>query len=138
MSRFDKYEPHVGGFRARLNANWLQADVGVIRAVSLNANGRVIRGNPVGSTGLRGLLALGKIRNAGHPVDVMTAGEILDITAADIVGTLVAGAPVYALKTTAAGTLTMTAGTNLRVGFLVEIDRLVVRMPFDDTAGAAT
>lgn len=136
MSRFDKYEPHVGGFRARLEANWLPADVGVIRAVSLNANGRVVRGNPAGSTGLRGLIALGMVRNAKHPVDVMTSGEILDVTAADIAGTLVAGAPVYALKTTAAGTLTMTAGTNLLVGFLVETDRLVVRMPFDATAGA--
>lgn len=134
MSRFDKYEPHVGGFRARLNAAWLQADVGITRAVSLNASGRVVKGNPAGSTGLRGLIALGMVRNAGHPVDVMTAGEILDITASDITGTLVAGAPVYAVRAT--GALTMTASGNQLVGFLVETDRLVVRFPQDTTAGA--
>jgi hypothetical protein len=137
VARFDKTEPHVGSFRAKLNAQWLLADVGRVRAVSLNANGRVVRGNPAGSTGLRGLIALGLQRNAGHPVDVMTSGEILDITAADIAGTLVAGAPVYATNTTGAGTLTMTAGAGVSVvGFLVEIDRLIVRMPTYTTAGA--
>lgn len=136
MGRFDKYEPRVGGFRARLNANWLDADVGIVRAVSLNANGRVIKGNPVGSTGLRGVIALGLARKAGHPVDVMTSGEILDISGTDIAGTLVAGAPVFAPATTATGALTMTAGGVL-VGFLVEIDRLVVRFAVSGTTGAA-
>lgn len=133
MARFDQV--HIG-VRARLNADWLDADVGKILAVSLNANGKVVKGNPAGSTGLRGLVALGMARKAGHPVDLMRQGEILDVAATDIAGTLVAGAPVYALKTTAAGTLTMTAGTNLLVGFLVEIDRLVVAMAPDTTAGA--
>lgn len=136
MSRFDKADPS-GTFRARLEADWALADVGVIRAVSLNANGRVVRGNPVGGTGIRGLVALGMQRKAKHPIDIMFHGEILDVSALDIAGTLVAGAPVYALKTTAAGTLTMTAGTNLLVGHLVEIDRLVVRCQPDGTAGAA-
>lgn len=134
MSRFDKYEPHVGGFRARLNAAWLLADVGLTRAVALNASGRVVKGNPVGASGLRGLIALGKIRNAGHPVDVMTSGEILDITAADIAGTIVAGAPVFAIRAT--GALTMVATSNFYVGHLVETDRLIVRCTFDITAGA--
>lgn len=133
MARFDQY---IVGTRARLNSNWLDADVGKVLAVSLNASGRVIKGNPAGSTGIRGLVALGLARKAGHPVDLMRQGEILDIATTDIAGTLVAGAPVYALKTTAAGTLTMTAGTNLLVGFLVEIDRLVVSFNPDGTAGA--
>lgn len=133
MARFDQV--HIG-FRARLNSNWLDADVGKILAVSLNANGRIVKGNPAGSTGIRGLVALGLARKAGHPVDPMRQGEILDVAATDIAGTLVAGAPVYALKTTAAGTLTMTAGTNLLVGFLVETDRLIVSFNPDTTAGA--
>jgi hypothetical protein len=133
VARFDQY---IVGTRARLNSNWLDADVGKVLAVSLNANGKVIKGNPAGSTGIRGLVALGLARKAGHPVDLMRQGEILDIATTDIAGTLVAGAPVYALKTTAAGTLTMTAGTNLLVGFLVEIDRLVVSFNPDGTAGA--
>jgi hypothetical protein len=116
VARFDQY---IVGTRARLNSNWLDADVGKVLAVSLNANGKVIKGNPAGSTGIRGLVALGLARKAGHPVDLMRQGEILDIATTDI-----------------AGTLTMTAGTNLLVGFLVEIDRLVVSFNPDGTAGA--
>lgn len=135
MGRFDKVEPHIGNFRARLEANWLLADVGVVRAVSLNASGRVVKANPAGSSGLKGVLALGMIRNARHTVDVMTSGEILDITALDITtGTLTPGANVYAIRAT--GLLTMTASGNVYIGHLVEADRLVVRMPQDTTAGA--
>jgi hypothetical protein len=135
VARFDKYEPHVGGFRARLNADWLTADVGVVRAVSLNASGRVVKGNPAGAIGLKGLVALGMVRKAGHPVDVMQLGEILDITDAEVAGTLDAGIYIYAVRAT--GELTVTATGNVYVGHMVEIDRLVVRMlPQDTTAGA--
>jgi hypothetical protein len=133
VARFDKADPS-GTFRARLEADWLDADVGRVRAVALNANGRVVKGNPVGATGLRGLIALGMKRTARHPVDVMFHGEILDITADDVAGTLVAGAPVYAIRAT--GALTMTATSNQLVGHLVETDRLVVRCSVDATAGA--
>jgi hypothetical protein len=133
VARFDKAHPS-GTFRARLEADWLEADVGRARAVALNANGRVVKGNPAGATGLRGIVALGMVRKARHPVDPMFHGEVLDITAADIAGTLVAGAPVYAIRAT--GALTMVSTGNQLVGHLVEIDRLVVRMPVDTTAGA--
>lgn len=136
MARFDKYEPHVGGFRARLNADWLDADVGKIIAVSLNANGRIIKGNPAGSSGLKGVVALGMARKAGHPVDVMQFGEILDVVDDDVAGTLGAGLNVYALGTTAAGSMTLTATNNVYVGHMVEIDRLVVRFAQSVTAGA--
>jgi hypothetical protein len=137
VGRFDQVEPHVSAFRARLLANWLEADVGVVRAVSLNGSGLVVKGNPAGSSGLKGVVALGKIRNAGHPVDVMQLGEILDITAAEITGTRVAGGNVYATTTTASGLLTMTGGAGtVRIGHLVEVDRLIVRFTQDATAGA--
>lgn len=135
MARFDKTEPHVGTFRARLEANWLEADVGVVRGVSLNANGRVVKGNPVGSTGIRGVIALGMARKAGHPVDIMTSGEILDITDDEVTGTLAAGVPIYVVRATGALTVTAGAGAHL-IGFMVEIDRLVVRMATETTAGA--
>lgn len=133
MSRFDQY---LIGARARLAADWLDADVGLTKAVSLNANGLVVKGNPAGSTGIRGVIALGMKRKAGHPVDMMRQGEILDITASDIAGTLVKGAPVFVPKTGGTGALTMTATGNLLVGFLVELDRLVVTLVPDITAGA--
>lgn len=133
MARFDKY---LIGFRARLNADWLDADVGKIIAVSLNANGRVVKGNPAGSTGLKGVVALGLARKAGHPVDIMQCGEILDVIDDDVAGTLAAGVNIYALGTTAAGTMTMTAASNVYVGHMVEIDRLIVRFAQSVTAGA--
>lgn len=133
MSRFDKADPS-GTFRARLEADWLLADVGLVRAVALNANGRVVKGNPVGATGLRGVVALGMVRKAKHPIDIMFHGEILDVSALDIAGTIVAGAPVYAIRST--GALTMVSTSNQLIGHLVEVDRLIVRCPVDATAGA--
>lgn len=133
MARFDQV--HIG-FRAKLNADWLDADVGKIIAVSLNANGRIVKGNPAGSSGLKGVVALGIARKAGHPIDVMTDGEILDVVDDDVAGTLGAGLNVYALGTTAAGTMTLTAASNVYVGHMVEIDRLIVRFAQSTTAGA--
>lgn len=133
MARFDQYQT---GFRAPLNVDWLDADVGKIIAVSLNANGRIVKGNPAGSSGLKGVLALGMARKAGHPVDVMQNGEILDVVDDDVAGTLGAGLNVFALGTTAAGTLTLTAASNVYVGHMVQIDRLVVRFAQSITAGA--
>ncbi len=134
MSRFDLVEPHVGGFRARLEADWLLADVGVVRAVSLNASGRAVKGNPVGSNGLKGVVALGMVRKARHPIDVMTSGEILDITDDEVAGTLAAGVNIFAVPAT--GALTVTATSNIYVGHMVEIDRLVVRFAQSIVAGA--
>lgn len=129
MSRFDKYEPRVGGFRARLEANWLLADVGILRAVSLNASGRVVKGKTTGQPGLKGLITLGMVRNARHPVDVMTAGEVLDVADDEVAGTLAAGTNVFAIPAT--GALTITPTSNIYVGFMVEVDRLIVRMAND-------
>lgn len=122
MARFDKYEPHVGGFRARLEAKWLLADVGVILGVGLNASGRVVKG--AAATGVLGVLALGKVRNAQHVVDVMTSGEIVDCVG------LTAGTVYYVNAAT--GVLETTApaiGVNkVRIGHTVEADRLIVRV----------
>jgi hypothetical protein len=63
---------------------------------------------------------------AGDIVDVMTNGEIVDLTASGgngITG-LAAGQPIYA---TAAGDLTNVATGNTKVGYTVEANRMVVR-----------
>lgn len=116
VARFDKSEPHVGTFRARLAANWLQADVGVVRAVGLDANGRAVKGP--GNSGLKGVVALGMVRNAGHPIDVMTFGEIVGVEG------LVAGTTYYMQND---GTIS-TVATGVYVGHTVEADRLIVRV----------
>lgn len=129
MARFDKYEPNVGGFRARLAANWLLADVAVLVAVGLDANGRVVKTTP--ASGYLGVVALGMVRTAGHQIDVMTAGEIVECAG------LVAGTKYYVNATTGVVSATApVAGTNaFYLGNTVEADRLVVRWaPFQGGA----
>lgn len=121
MARFDKYEPHVGGFRARLAVNWLDADKAILVAVGLDANGRALKTTPAG--GYTGVVALGKAKQAGDPIDVMTSGEIVDCAG------LIAGTRYYVNPTT--GVISATApgaGVNgIYLGNTVEADRLVVR-----------
>ena len=121
VARFDKSEPHVGTFRARLESVWLEADVGVVRAVGINGSGRAVKGP--GNSGMKGVVALGMVRNAGHPVDVMSSGEIVGLTG------LTAGTNYYAQ---ADGTVS-DVSTGVYVGHTVEADRLIVR--FDVKGG---
>jgi hypothetical protein len=137
MARYEQVEPHVGIVRAPLAANLtLNADgtFGPI-AVSLDANGRVVVGT-AGQSGFIGVLVknvpvvpagrftAGQTINnwmgarAGDIVDVMIQGQIALSTA------LAAGSAIYAIPAT--GVLTVTAAGNVRVGFTVEADRLVV------------
>ncbi len=121
MARYDKYDPISGGFRAALAADWLKADEGVPLAVSLDANGRVVKGT-AGQSGLVGVLVVDKTQGtikhklAGDIVDVMTAGEIVDVEG------LVAGQKYYGAT---GGAIGATGGA---VGHTVEATRLVVRV----------
>ena len=123
MSRYDKYDPISGGFRAPLAVDWLKADEGTPFGVSLDANGRVVKGT-AGQTGLVGVLVVdltqGTIQNklAGDIVDVMTAGEIVECVG------LIAG---ERYGSAADGAIAPTAG-NLAVGHTVEAARLIVRV----------
>ena len=143
MARYDKYDPISGGFRARLAANLTLTNGAFIGAVSLNSAGRAVVGT-AGQSGLVGVVVKNAARGpvgqwdtstssgtpnanapvgalAGDVVDVMTAGEIVDLDPTDFP----AGTEVYA---TAAGALTTTEGTNTKIGWTVEAGRLVVRV----------
>lgn len=149
MARYDKYDPISGGFRAPLAANLTltNGEFGP-KAVSLNASGRVVIGT-AGTSGLCGVLVKNAARTpwtastagpqgtpnaatpigcmAGDVVDIMTSGEIVDLTATGgngITG-LAAGVAVY---TTAAGDLTNVATGNTKVGYIVEANRMIVRV----------
>lgn len=115
MARYDKYEPNVGGFRALLEDAWLEANIGIVLGSSLNASGRVILTG--GQTGWVGVLVMDRTRPAGHSVDTMTFGEIVDVEG------LVAGTVYYVQ---ADGTVSDVV-TRYKVGHTVEADRLVVR-----------
>jgi hypothetical protein len=129
MSRYDKYDPFDGGFRARLNAAIPSANAGKVYAVSINTSGRVV----IGGTGLvdiRGLICPTEAMAAGDAIDVMTDGEIADATMTS--GTaFTAGALIYCHTD---GTIDATATAGKAVGFTVELDRLVVRVPTTQAA----
>lgn len=121
--RIDKSDPHAGStHRARLAANWLAADIGVIVGVGLDASGRIVKG--AGNTGVVGVLVLSKVRNAGEAVDILKRGEVVG-GAQVIVGTAAVAGTSYNIS--AAGVVTATAaGVQGTLGHTVEIDRFVV------------
>ena len=78
MSRFDKYDPVSGGFRAPLNAAISSAsDVGKIQGVSINASGKVVIG-ATAETGIVGVICPVRLMAVNEVIDVMTHGEIVD------------------------------------------------------------
>lgn len=123
MSRFDKYDPISGGFRAPLNANYTGAPAAI--GVGINSSGRVVVG--AGQTGVVGVICSPYDKIAGDIIDVMTEGEIVEFGGA-------AGTVYYAHAST--GVISTTASL-YRVGHTVEAGRLIVRMaPPDDIAAA--
>jgi len=122
MSRYDKYDPYDGGFRAKLNADIAASEAGKIKAVSINTSGKVVIGG-AGLIDIRGVICPTEAMSAGQQIDVMTDGEIGDAT--ETAGTaFTGGALVYAHID---GTVDDTAASGKPVGFTVETDRLIVR-----------
>lgn len=131
MARYDKYDPKVGGFRAPMNADLTLAaftalDSGNPVAVRLNTSGKVVVGGATetfGDDSLFGLLIITKSVKANDIVDVMTAGEIVEMAGKT------AGDTIWALAATGVlDSLPPTVGINkLRVGRMVEATRLIVR-----------
>jgi len=123
MSRYDKYDPVSGGFRAKLAAAVVTAKVSVIQAVSVNASGQAA----IGGTTLdliRGVICPVRTMAAGEVIDVMTAGEIVEITTTAGVA-FSAGNVLYAH---ADGTVDATATAGLPIGQVIEADRVVIRL----------
>lgn len=123
MSRYDKYDPFDGGFRARLNAAILSTDAGKVFAVSINGTGRVVRTGIGATTDIKGVICPTEAMPAGAAIDVMTDGEIGDVTTTGGAA-IAAGATVYAHTD---GTIDAVATAGKAIGFTVEATRLVVR-----------
>jgi hypothetical protein len=148
MARYDKYDSEDGGFRAPLAANLALTNQGYGPiGVGLNANGQVVAG--AGNTGLLGVLVknmpvaamvgnttIGGITApgsmAGDIVDVMTDGEIVDISGFVAGTTYWADGVTGVLGAAQAGGAAPAAGAgsgagSKRVGWTVEATRLVIR-----------
>lgn len=150
MSRYDKYDPMAGGFRAPLLANFgytnslpdrSHADLGKLFAVSIDTAGKVVKFG-VGALEFAGVMILTSPMAAGDIVDIMTDGEITDLVDAEITGTHGPGLAVFADATGTAGTLgvpVMKSGSatgDFYVGRIIESSRLVVRCNFNSVTVA--
>lgn len=136
MSRIDKYDPKSGGFRAPLNAALTATsgpsgvtDLNRILCVALNGSGRVIKATTAAS--VVGVICVGSAKAAGDIVDVMTAGEIVELAAADLQTGSPAAGTKYFFDATASRLATTAPGTGVNgavIGTTVEATRLVVRV----------
>ncbi len=133
MSRIDKVIAGHGNFRAPLLAAYGftanlpdkdHADIGKVVAVSLDANGRVVRGT-AGAAGFKGVICLGEPKGAGEIVDVMQIGEIVEFTTA--AGAAAASGTNYTSNADGTYGTTVPGAANFKIGFTVEATRLVVR-----------
>jgi hypothetical protein len=134
VSRYDKYDPISGGFRAPLVANfaytaskpdYAHADLNVVKVVSLDSSGRVVIGYAGATTRPVGVMVLTTPKAAGEVIDVMTQGEIVEFTLSN--GAAAAAGTTY--TTNQDGTYGTTApGANVAyIGHTVEATRLIVR-----------
>lgn len=122
MPRFDKYEPRVGGFRAKLLNALVVGDIGKVWAVGLDTSGFVVKG--AGNTGIIGVICAVRTMAALEPIDVMTDGEIGDFTLQN--GSAAAAGTRY-FGVAADGTWS-TTNTGTRLGWTSEATRLIVRV----------
>lgn len=115
MARVDKTDSAVGVVRAKIAADFAQADWDKVIPVGLDAQGRVVKG--AGQTGIIGVVIPGRTcYRAGQIADIFKLADIVENVG------LTAGTKYYG---SAAGALT-TVNTDTYVGFTVEADRLIL------------
>lgn len=122
-ARVDKTNSQVGVVRAPLNADIAEADWNKVIGIGINSSGKAVKG--AGQSGLVGIAIFDRTNyRAGTPCDIFRLAEVI------VWGTeLLAAGTVYTLNTTT-GVLSNTAasGTQIRAGYTVEADRLIVGM----------
>lgn len=138
MSRYDKYGPMTGGFRAPLLANFgytaslpdkTHADLNKMFAVGIDTAGKVLKLAAGATAPFAGILVLTRPMGAGEQVDIMTAGELVEVADAEIAGVATGpGLAVFTDPAVATGVTTTTFAANgLYIGRFIEAGRLVVR-----------
>jgi hypothetical protein len=129
MSRYDLYDPVSGGFRAPLAVAITSADIGKIQAVSIAAGTGLVTIGGAAETAVSGVICAHKAFSAGDMIDVMTAGQITNATKTG--GTAwAAGDIVYAHGTTGGvGVVDAVATAGKVIGKVIELDRVIIRVP---------
>jgi len=127
MARFDKYDGKTGGFRARLGFAPAASEVGDVIPITINGSGLAVKGS---ATACDAVICLSSLLNQNDPVDCMTRGEIVDVSAsADNITGAATGATMYSAAAGAINTTAPGAGVNgVRIGKFVEAWRLVVNV----------
>jgi len=122
MARYDKYDPKDGGFRAPLAADLpatSKTGAGNPIGIGLDVNGRVVPG--AGNTGIIALLVTTRDMKAGDIVDCMKDGEIVEMAAPAVAGSI-----IHVVDATGAIGAGAPGAGQTRVGHTVEATRLVV------------
>jgi hypothetical protein len=132
MARVDKYDPIIGGFRADVAVDVLDADLGKLYAYGLDSTGKAVKG--AGQSGCMGVWVfndkpgrVGPLKEVARQ-DIMRNGCICDFgPTSGVPGTNfgVAGTAYYADPATGAISATKASGAYY-VGATVEPDRLEV------------
>jgi hypothetical protein len=133
IARYDKVNPFGGSFRAALVGGgiWVAADIFKVWAVSLDTNGRIVKGTTGAAAAMgpvaAGVLVLHKLPNAGDFHDVMVHGEITEFTL-QAGGAAGAATRYYGLASGDFNATVPGAGVNgLTIGHTVEATRLIVQ-----------
>lgn len=124
MARVDKTQSAIAVTRARIAADFDEADFDKVIPAGLDAQGRVVKG--AGQSGIVGVVIPGRtVHTAGQIADIFGNGtEIVEAAG------LAAGTAYYVDATGAITDAADDGGApavaNTRLGFTVEADRLVV------------
>lgn len=121
-ARVDKTESSVGVVRGTLNIDIPQADWNKMRAVGINATGKVVLG--AGQSGIKGIAIFDRTNyRAGRRADIFKLGEII-LDGADL---LVAGTSYTANTTTGVISSAIASVTQIAIGYTIENDRFVIQ-----------
>lgn len=93
--------------------------------VTVSTAGLAVLKGAVTAATLRGVVVITHKMFAGDAIDVMTDGEIVELNTPAVIAT--PGVKMYAAATDGGLTATLTA--NFEVGYTIEAERLVVRIP---------
>lgn len=139
ISRYDKYDPKDGGFRAPLNAALTATsgpggvtDLNRILVVGINSSGRILKSASIAAC--TGIIIATKAMAVADQIDVMTDGEVVEMDGSDIQGGTAGTAGQKLWYDSTASRLTATSpvagAAGFYVGQLVEPGRLIVRCQY--------